>query len=197
MSRVKIVVLISGQGSNLQAILDACAEKKLSAQVVAVISNKTGAKGLERAQKFSIPAITKVKSSQQSRQEYDQELAELVISYQPDLIVLAGWMHVLSHSFLKYFPNKIINLHPALPGTFPGTKSIERAFYAFQQGEIEHTGVMVHFVPDEGIDTGPVLDQTTVLINNTDTLEVLTQRMHAAEHALLIKVLQTICITRL
>lgn len=189
----KIVVLISGNGSNLQAILDACSAKQLAAEVVAVISNKADVKGLERAKKFSIPAIAKIKSQSQSRPEYDQELAEIVQSYQPDLIVLAGWMHVLSNQFLKHFPNKIINLHPALSGEFPGTKSIERAFQAFQKGEIKQTGVMVHFVPDEGVDSGPVLDQMVVPIQDTDSLETLSARMHEAEHELLLKVLNQFC----
>lgn len=186
----KIVVLISGQGSNLQAIIDACASNELSAQVVAVISNKTAAKGLERAQKFAIPTVVKEKTPDQTRVEYDQELAELVASYQPDLIVLAGWMRVLSNAFLKNFPDKAINLHPALPGAFPGANAIERAFNAFRLGEIQETGVIVHLVPDEGIDSGPVLGQTIVPIYQQDTLATLTTRMHETEHSLLISVLK-------
>lgn len=170
----KIIVLISGKGSNLKVILEACADKKLPAEVVAVITNNPEAKGLEHAQKFQVPNIIKVKSPLQSRNDYDSELAKLVTSYQPDLIILAGWMRVLSHEFLQHFPNRVINLHPALPGMFPGTKAIERAFNAFQQGEIKTTGVMVHFVPDEGVDSGPVIDQAIVAIYPEDTLTTLT-----------------------
>lgn len=186
----KIVVLISGQGSNLQAIIDACASNELTAQVVAVISNKAEAKGLERAKKFAIPTVVKRKSPDQTRLEYDQELAELVASYQPDLIVLAGWMRVLSNAFLQNFPDKVINLHPALPGAFPGVNAIERAFNAFRLGEIQQTGVIVHFVPDEGVDSGPVLGQIVIPIYQQDTLATLTPRMHEAEHKLLISVLK-------
>lgn len=188
----KLIILISGAGSNLQAILDACVAKDLNAEVVAVIANKSDAYGIERAKKFSVPTHVKTKLKDQTRQQYDQELAELVKSYSPDWIVLAGWMHVLSHEFLKHFPARVLNLHPALPGAFPGTNSIARAFEAFQQGEIQQTGVMVHLVPDEGVDSGPVLDQMIVPIFNTDTFEVLKQRMHEAEHKLLIDVLKKI-----
>lgn len=186
----KIIVLISGKGSNLKVILEACADKKLPAEVVAVITNNPEAKGLEHAQKFQVPNIIKVKSPLQSRNDYDSELAKLVTSYQPDLIILAGWMRVLSHEFLQHFPNRVINLHPALPGMFPGTKAIERAFNAFQQGEIKTTGVMVHFVPDEGVDSGPVIDQAIVAIYPEDTLTTLTTRIHETEHRLLISSLQ-------
>ncbi len=89
--------------------------------------------------------------------------AKLAASYQPDWIVLAGWMRVLSSAFLDCFPQRVINLHPALPGTFPGTHAIERAFEAYQRGEIDRTGVMVHLVPDEGVDNGPVLAQAEVV----------------------------------
>jgi len=188
----KLVVLISGQGTNLQAILEACAEERLSAEVVAVISNKAGVKGLERAQNFSVPTVVKTKSTAQSRAQYDQELADLVASYQPDWIVLAGWMHVLSNDFLSRFPQRVINLHPALPGFFPGINAIERAFNAFAEGEIQQTGVMVHLVPDEGVDSGPVLEQMIVPINKSDTLATLTARVHEAEHELLVAVLKKI-----
>ena len=182
----KLVVLISGSGSNLQAILDACASGELRAQVVAVISNKPDVFGLERARRANVPAMVKLKSQAQDRRAYDAELADLVLSYQPDWIVLAGWMRVLSSAFLDRFPNRVINLHPALPGTFPGTHAIQRAFEAYQRGEIQHTGVMVHLVPDEGVDCGPVLAHEIVPINQADTLDVLELRIHAVEHRILV-----------
>ena len=132
-----IVVFISGNGSNLQAILDACASGELNAQVVAVISNKRDAFGLERAQRANVPAIAKPKPKEQDRRDYDAELADLVASYQPDWVVLAGWMRVLSAAFLDRFPQHVMNLHPALPGTFPGTHAIERAYEAYRAGEID------------------------------------------------------------
>jgi len=191
-----LVVLISGYGSNLQAILDACASGVLPARVTGVISNKKDAYGLERARQAGIQGVYKPKSKQQGRREYDTELAELVAAYNPDWIVLAGWMRVLSSAFLKHFPGRVVNLHPALPGTFPGTDAIQRAFEAFQRGEIAQTGVMVHLVPGEAdgehpiVDAGPVLAQEGVPIEPQDTLETLEARVHAVEHRLLVEVLK-------
>jgi phosphoribosylglycinamide formyltransferase-1 len=184
-----LVVLISGYGSNLQAILDACASGELPARVTAVISNKKDAFGLERARKAGVPAIYQPKPREQDRRLYDAELGGLVALYQPDWIVLAGWMRVLSATFLERFPGRVVNLHPALPGTFPGTEAIQRAYEAYRHGEIAHTGVMVHLVPDEGVDAGPVLAQEVVLIEPQDTLESLEARVHTVEHRLLVDVL--------
>ncbi|MBI5304770.1 MAG: phosphoribosylglycinamide formyltransferase [Chloroflexi bacterium] len=186
MDSKRLVVLLSGTGSNLQAVLDACASGELRAQVVVVISNKADAYGLERARRANVPAIVKAKSPNQDRRAYDAELADLVLLDQPDWVVLAGWMRILTSAFLNRFPNRVINLHPALPGTFPGTHAIQRAFEAYQRGEIQHTGVMVHLVPDEGVDCGPVLAQEIVPINLDDTLDAVEARIHAVEHRLLI-----------
>ena len=189
-SKSRLVVLVSGNGSNLQAILDACASGELEAEVVSVISNKADAYGLTRARNAGVEAIYFAKQENESRQEYDARLANLVITKQPDYIVLAGWMRILSSSFLSSFPSRVINLHPALPGTFPGTHAIERAFEAYQRGEIDHTGVMVHLVPDEGVDNGPVLATEIVPIYNEDTLETLKARVHQTEHVLLVNTLK-------
>ena len=186
----RLVVLVSGHGSNLQAILDACASGELPAQVAAVISNKGEAYGLERARLAGIPAIYHPKPKDQERRAYDAGLADLAATYQPDWVVLAGWMRLLSDDFLGRFPGRVVNLHPALPGTFPGTEAIPRAFAAFQRGEIQHTGVMVHLVPDEGVDSGPVLAQEAVPIRPEDTLEALEARVHAMEHRLLVEALK-------
>lgn len=184
-----LVILISGNGSNLQAILDACASGELPARVAAVVSNKSGAYGLERARQAGIPAIARPKPKAQDRREYDAELAELVASYQPDWVVLAGWMRLLSSAFLDRFPNRVVNLHPALPGMFPGTHAIERALEAHRQGQIANTGVMIHLVPDDGVDSGPVLAQESVPIFPNDTLETLETRIHQVEHRLLVNTL--------
>ncbi|MFZ6027885.1 MAG: phosphoribosylglycinamide formyltransferase [Chloroflexota bacterium] len=186
----RLVVLISGSGTNLQAILDACGSGELPARVVAVISNKTAAYGLDRARQAGVPAVVKSKPKEQDRRQYDAELATLVSGYQPDWVILAGWMRLLSSEFLNHFPDRVINLHPALPGTFPGTHAIERAYEAFRQGEIGHTGIMVHLVPDEGVDSGPLLAQAVVPILPSDSLETLEARMHAAEHHLLVDTLK-------
>ena len=186
----RLVVLISGNGSNLQAILDACATGQLRAQVVAVIANQAEAFGLERARRAGLPALHRPKTDTQTRREYDAELAEEVAGYQPDWVVLAGWMRLLSSAFLDRFPSRVVNLHPALPGAFPGTHAIDRAWEAFRRGEIARTGVMVHLVPDEGVDAGPVLAQAVVEIHPEDDLAALEARVHCVEHELLISTLR-------
>jgi phosphoribosylglycinamide formyltransferase-1 len=188
--KTRLVVLVSGNGTNLQAILDACGGGTLPAEVVAVVSNKNDAFGLERARRAGVPAVARPKPKEQDRREYDTQLAELVAAYRPDWVILAGWMRVLSNNFLSRFPDRVINLHPALPGTFPGTHSIERAFEAFGRGEIRETGVMVHRVPDEGVDCGPVLLQETVPIAPGDTLEALEARVHSVEHRILVQAIK-------
>lgn len=191
-SKSRLVVLISGNGSNLQAILDACASGELPASVVCVVSNRADAYGLVRAKNAGVETIHFAKPGDESRNEYDVRLVEFVASKQPDYVVLAGWMMILTSSFLDSFPDRVINLHPALPGTFPGTHAIERAFEAYQRDEIRHTGIMVHLVPDEGVDNGPVIATEIVPINENDTLEVLEARVHQAEHILLVSTLKKI-----
>ena len=192
----RLVVLASGSGSNLQAIIDACESGNLSAKVVAVISDQQDAFALERARVHQI--LTEhhpwkpYREAGRTRQAYDIDLTGLVSAYQPDYVVLAGWMRLLSMSFLEHFTMRVINLHPALPGTFPGTHAIERAFEAFHRGEITHTGVMVHFVPDEGVDDGPVIAQEIIPIQGTDTFEELEERVHEVEHRLLLEALNKI-----
>lgn len=191
-SKPRLVVLISGNGSNLQAILDACKSGELNAQVVSVISNKSDAYGLTRAKDAGVEAFHFPKLENESRNEYDARLANYVSTCSPDYVILAGWMRILTSSFLSHFPNCVVNLHPALPDTFPGTHAIERAFEAYQRGEIQHTGIMVHLVPDEGVDNGPVLATEIVPINKDDTLETLEARVHRVEHKLLVSTLVSV-----
>lgn len=187
----RLVVLASGNGTNLQAILDACDNSTLDAEVVAVISDRKNAFALQRAMDRGIPALYRpwgvYQKAGKLRTTYDLDLAVLVNLYDPDLIILAGWMRLLTMSFLEHFPEMVINLHPALPGTFPGTDAITRAFDAFQRGEIPHTGVMVHFVPDEGVDEGPVIATEIVPIFPDDTLESLETRVHEMEHRVFVE----------
>jgi formyltetrahydrofolate-dependent phosphoribosylglycinamide formyltransferase len=188
----RLVVLISGNGSNLQAILSACASAVLKAQVVCVISNHKDAYGLVRAKDAGVEAIFFPKWQNESRQEYDARLAGCVAAYFPDYVILAGWMRILSSSFLSLFPNRVINLHPALPGMFPGLHAIERAFEAYQRGEIKHTGVMVHLVPDEGVDNGPVINQTEIYFRADEPLSKFEERVHVVEHHLLVSTIKNI-----
>lgn len=189
----RLAVLISGNGSNLQAIIDAIRQRVLNAEIVVVIANRKDAYGLQRAAKAGIPTLyhplKPFRDAGQERTDYDAALAALLTPYKPDWIVLAGWMHILSDVFLQRFPYRVINLHPALPGQFPGTHAIERAYEAYQAGAIKKTGVMVHLVPDEGVDSGPILATRDVLIYRTDALETLEQRIHQTEHQVLIEAL--------
>lgn len=187
----RLAVLISGNGSNLQAIIDAIRMRALDAEVVVVVSNRKSAYGLERAAKASIPTryhpLKPYRDTGRTREEYDADLAKIVAEYEPDWIVLAGWMHILSDAFLREFPYAVVNLHPALPGQFPGANAIEEAYLAYQAGEIDHTGIMVHLVPDEQVDAGPVVGTADVPIYASDTLEALANRMHQSEHRLLVQ----------
>lgn len=188
----RLVVLISGNGSNLQAILDACDSGELNAKVVSVISNKADAYGLVRARNAGVEAIHFPKQGNETRQKYDARLAAHVSTCLPDYIVLAGWMRILSSSFLSCFPNRVLNLHPALPGIFPGLHAIERAYEAYQRGDIQYSGVMVHLVPDEGVDNGPVLGQQKIHFMLDESLEQFEARVHEVEHWLLVDTLKNI-----
>lgn len=188
----RLVVLISGNGTNLQAILDACADGTLPAQVAAVFSNKPEAYGLERARRAGVPAVAFPKQEGETRQEYDRRLAEAVAAYAPEYVILAGWMRILTMNFLARFPQRVLNLHPALPGAFPGTHAIERAYAAWRRGEIDRSGVMVHLVPDEGVDVGPVLGVEEIRFQPGETLEQFENRVHSIEHRILVSVLKDI-----
>jgi formyltetrahydrofolate-dependent phosphoribosylglycinamide formyltransferase len=185
-----LAVLVSGNGSNLQAILDA------GLPVGVVVSNRKAAFALERAAAAAVPAeyvpLKPFTDAGRSRRDYDAHLAEVVAAHEPDWVVLAGWMHVLSGAFLDRFPGRVVNLHPALPGAFPGAHAIDDAFAAFRRGDIDRTGVMVHLVPDEAVDEGPVLASAEVPIEAGDTLETLTARIHATEHALFVETLRSL-----
>jgi phosphoribosylglycinamide formyltransferase 1 len=186
----RLVVLISGNGTNLQALLDACASGELPASIEAVVSNKGAAFGLTRARNSSVPAIHLPMLHGETRQDYDTRLAALALQYHPDYVILAGWMRMLTTAFLDRFPLRVINLHPALPGTFPGAYAIERAYNAWQRGQITRTGLMVHLVPDEGIDNGPVLASREMLFHHEETLDEFEARMHTAEHELLVQAIR-------
>lgn len=188
----RLVVLISGNGSNLQAILDACNSGELNASVVSVISSKADAYGLVRARNAGVEAIHFSKQENETRQQYDARLAAHVSTCLPDYVILAGWMRILSSYFLSSFPNRVINLHPALPGMFPGLHAIERAYEAYQRGDIKHTGVMVHLVPDEGVDNGPLLGQQEIHFQPDESLEGFEARVHEVEHKLLVNTLKMI-----
>ena len=184
----RLVVLASGNGSNLQAIIDACEAETLHAHVVGVVSDNRDSFALQRATQHNIGCRV-VDAATTSRSEFNIQLARAVSEFKPDIVVLAGFMRLLSMEFLAHFPQCVINVHPALPGQLPGTNAIARALDEFAAGKRTHTGVMVHFVPDEGVDNGPVIESAVVPIYPTESLADLEQSMHATEHQLLITAL--------
>jgi len=191
-----LAVLVSGNGTNLQAILDACTPDGPLAdvRVSVVVSNRKDAYALERARRAGVPTLyhplAPYTKAGRPRCEYDADLVCKLSAYPVDLVVLAGWMHILTNAFLRAYAGRVLNIHPALPGAFPGTHAIERAWEAYRRGEITHTGVMVHRVPDEGVDVGPVVLQREVPILPEDTLETLEARVHAVEHELYVEAIR-------
>lgn len=189
----RLVVLVSGTGSNLQAILDACADTLLHAEVVAVVSNRADVFALQRADAAGVPAVHIGVHPGEARADYDARLADVVAGFDPDLVVLAGWMRILTMSFLGWFPDRVVNLHPALPGELPGTGAIERAWDEAVDGRRTRTGIMVHLVPDEGVDDGPVLGTADVEIDIDAGFDEFVAMVHATEHRLLVDTLGMLC----
>jgi phosphoribosylglycinamide formyltransferase 1 len=191
----RIAILISGFGSNQQAIMDAAEDGRLpGVEVALVVSNRRQAFGLRRAIRCGVPAIyfplAPYTHAGRVREDYDADLARILGAFDIEWVVMAGWMHVWTEAFLRHFPSRVLNLHPALPGMFPGMHAIEEAYAAYQRGEIEHTGVMVHLVPDPAVDAGPVVAQERVPIHPGDSLDDLEARIHSVEHRLLVKALR-------
>ncbi|KAI0348659.1 phosphoribosylglycinamide formyltransferase [Trametopsis cervina] len=199
----------SSQGSNLQALIDALNTPALPhAQIVLVLSNRKAAYGLTRAQNAQPPIRTACLALQpylkanpeKTRPDYDLEVAKLVIKENPDIVVLAGWMHIMSEGFLDAVngdtayegeekvqkPIPVINLHPALPGAFDGAHAIERAYEAFQRGEIAHSGAMVHRVVRE-VDRGEPVIVQPVEIKPGEPIEAFEERLHQTEWGLIVK----------
>jgi len=176
----RLAVLISGNGSNLQAIIDACRAGALDATIAVVVSNEPGAYGLERARRAGIKSEVMDHRAFADRTGYDHALASLLDRYVPDLVVLAGFMRILTPGFVEHFSGRIINLHPSLLPKFPGLDTHRRAIEA---GDREH-GASVHFVTAD-LDAGPVIIQRRIPILPDDTPETLQHRVHAVEHQIL------------
>jgi phosphoribosylglycinamide formyltransferase 1 len=187
------VVLASGSGSNAQAVIDACGSGHIDGSVVLVVSDRAAAFALERAAMAGIASTHLPRLDGEPRSAYDARLADVVEAAGADLVVLAGWMRILTMRFLGRFPDRVVNLHPALPGELPGADAVARAWAQSRRGERTATGVMVHLVPDEGVDDGPVLGTAAVPIHPHDTLDTLIERVHATEHRLLVEVLAELC----
>jgi len=179
MSDYSLVILISGNGSNLQAIIDAIQGGQLKATINAVVSDQAKAYGLARAAHANIPSHIIQAADYSDRQSYDNALQICLEKYQPDLIVLAGFMRILSAGFVNHFLGRLINIHPALLPKFPGLQTHQRVLEA---DEIEH-GVSIHFVTPT-VDAGPIIAQTRFKIRPGDTVNSLTQQIHRLEHQL-------------
>ena len=191
MSRFRIGMLISGSGTNLQSIIDHLHNGPQGIEVAAVISDKAGAYGLKRAEKAGIPTVVLRPRDYAERVEHDWAVADALEHYGVDLVVLAGYMRVVTPAFLDRFPYKVVNLHPSLLPAFPGDSAIADALaYGARV-----TGVTVHFV-DEGVDTGPVILQEALDIEYNDTVESLAARVHEVEHRLLPRAIELIAAGR-
>lgn len=188
----RIVVLISGGGTNLQAIIDACTNIDYPGKIVGVVSNKGTAYGLTRAENSNIPTLTLSHQDFSSREDYDIELIKKIDEFKPDIIVLAGFMRILTANFVQHFQGKLVNIHPSLLPKYQGLNTHQRAIDA---GDKEH-GVSVHFVTEE-LDGGPVILQAKVPIFQEDNIEALAARVHEQEHRIYPLVVKWLCQKRL
>jgi len=188
----RIVVLISGSGSNLQAIMDACKFADYPGSVVGVVSNKSDAYGLTRAKEADIETVALSHKDFESRESYDQALVSKIDQFSPDVIVLAGFMRILTPAFVQHYQGKLLNIHPSLLPKYQGLNTHQRAIDA---GDTEH-GVSVHFVTEE-LDGGPVILQAKVPVFDGDTSDDLAARVHVQEHKLYPLVVKWLCQNRL
>lgn len=188
----RILVLISGNGSNLQTLLDHCASGKIAGDVVGVISNRADAYGLVRAKEAGVATAILAQQQFASRAEYDVALLALMDDYQPDLVVLAGFMRILSADLVRHFAGRMINIHPSLLPKYQGLHTHQRAI---DDGEREH-GASVHFVTEE-LDGGPVILQARVPIFEGDSADEVAARVQAQEHSIYPLVVQWFCEGRL
>ncbi|MBM6550442.1 phosphoribosylglycinamide formyltransferase [Marinomonas ostreistagni] len=172
-----VVVLISGSGSNLQALIDQSLQGDLDIDIKAVISNKASAFGLERASKAGIPTHSLDHKQFESREAFDQALMQVIDQYQPKLVVLAGFMRILTEQFTRHYEGRMLNIHPSLLPKYKGLNTHQRAL---EDGETEH-GVSVHFVTSE-LDGGAVVLQAATDVQADDTADSLAQKVHTLEH---------------
>ena len=184
----KIAVMISGSGSNLEAIVKACHEKNIYGEIVYVISNNPDAYGIERAKKYNIPVKIIDHKSYTDRDDFDDALKEFLDNLEIDLIILAGFMRILGKNITEKFYGKMINLHPSLLPLYPGLNTHTQAL----NNKDEYHGISIHFVSAE-LDAGPLIAQGKVLVKADDDLEKLVSKIHKVEHDLLPKVINELC----
>ncbi|WP_037314934.1 phosphoribosylglycinamide formyltransferase [Amycolatopsis orientalis] len=182
---VKLVVLASGSGTLLQAVLDAAEKPNYPAKVVAVGADRTGIEALTRAERSGVPSFAVRMADHPDRAAWDKAITEAVAAYQPDLVVSAGFMKILGAEFLARFPGRVINTHPALLPSFPGAHAVADALAM----AVKVTGSTVHFV-DAGVDTGPIIAQEAVVVETDDDENVLHERIKAVERRLLVETIE-------
>lgn len=178
--KIKLGVLASGSGTNFEAVAKAIANQKLNAQIQVLIYNNPEAKVTQKAEKFQVPGVLLNHRKFASREDLDQKIVEVFQNYEVDLVVMAGWMRVVTPVLINAYPNKLINIHPSLLPSFRGIRAIAQALEA----GVKITGCTVHLVVPE-VDAGPVLIQAAVAILATDTEETLHQRIQVQEHLIL------------
>ena len=200
--RLKLMVMASGSGTNLKAILEACRQGKVSAEVVLVVSDNPGALALVKAREYGVAAVAVDPSGYPSRRAHEEAIVAYARPYEPELVVLAGYMRLVTPYFLEAFAGRlrgkprlpgVINIHPADTKVYQGTRGYEFALGLTKgsKGRLKETWVTVHFV-DEGMDTGPVIRKRAVQVKETDTLETLKERGLAIEHELYPEVIDLI-----
>jgi phosphoribosylglycinamide formyltransferase-1 len=177
---LRVGVLISGSGTNLQALVDSCANGSVDAEVVVVISNKKDAFGLERARRAGIDAVCIDRTAYTTFAAYNHAITDVMRSHRVGLVVMAGYMRLLGNEVLEEYPGRVINLHPALLPSFAGASAIHDAF----DHGVKVTGVTVHFA-NEKFDEGPIIAQEPVIVAEEDTVETLEAKIHEVEHRLL------------
>ena len=177
----RLVVLVSGSGTNLQALLDACADAAYGASVVAVGADRDDIEGLARAERAGVPTFVARVGDFSSREHWDRALADKVAAFEPDLVVLAGFMKLVGEQFLERFGGRTVNTHPALSPSFPGMHGPRDAL----EYGVKVTGCTL-FVVDEGVDTGVILAQSAVPVEDDDDVESLHERIKVAERAMLV-----------
>ena len=177
----RLVVLVSGAGTNLQALIDACGDPAYGARIVAVGADRDGVEGLARAERAGIPTFVRKVGQFTSREHWDLTMTDTVAAFEPDLVVLAGFMKLVGRSFLSRFAGRVVNTHPALSPSFPGMRGPAEAL----EYGVKVTGATL-FVVDEGVDTGPILAQTVVPVEDDDDVETLHERIKVAEREMLV-----------
>lgn len=192
MAPKRIVVLISGSGSNLQAILDQTLAGQINGKIAAVISNRPGAYGLTRAEQAGVAARLLDHKAYPDRESFDAALIELIDSYQPDLVVLAGFMRILTPELVRHYHGRLFNIHPSLLPKYKGLHTHQRALEA---GDAEH-GCTVHFVTEE-LDGGPLIVQAKTEVLANDDEQSLQQRVHLLEHQIYPLAVEWFCADRL